>query len=80
MSFHTSNLSYKILSFADSESLPFQTFQILTRPRIGGHQLVGMRTYPQKLIRRCDVTAILVLYGLPRYIILQMLPLFDSNK
>lgn len=39
---------------------------ILRRPRIGGHQLVGMITYPQKLIRRCDVTAILVLYGLPR--------------
>ena len=39
-----------------------------------------MRTYPQKLIRRCDVTAILVLYGLPRYIILQMLTLFDSDS
>ncbi|CAN1257313.1 Protein DA1-related 2 [Linum perenne] len=36
------------------------------RPRIGGHRLVGMRTQPQKLIRRCEVTAILVLYGLPR--------------
>ena len=40
--------------------------QILKRPKIGGHRLVGMRTQPQKLIRRCDVTAILVLYGLPR--------------
>lgn len=40
--------------------------QILKRPRIGGHRLVGMRTQPQKLIRRCEVTAILVLYGLPR--------------
>ncbi|XP_022138892.1 protein DA1-related 2 isoform X2 [Momordica charantia] len=39
---------------------------ILKRPRIGGHRLVGMRTQPQKLIRRCEVTAILVLYGLPR--------------
>ncbi|XP_023546685.1 protein DA1-related 2-like isoform X1 [Cucurbita pepo subsp. pepo] len=39
---------------------------ILKRPKIGGHRLVGMRTQPQKLIRRCDVTAILVLYGLPR--------------
>ncbi|XP_051123076.1 protein DA1-related 2 [Andrographis paniculata] len=28
--------------------------------------LVGIRTQPQKLIRRCEVTAILVLYGLPR--------------
>ncbi|CAO2817142.1 unnamed protein product [Amaranthus hypochondriacus] len=36
------------------------------RPRIGGHRLVGMRTQPQKLTRRCEVTAILVLYGLPR--------------
>ncbi|KAJ8443185.1 hypothetical protein Cgig2_005736 [Carnegiea gigantea] len=43
-----------------------ERLEILRRPRIGGHQLVGMRTYPQKLIRRCDVTAILVLYGLPR--------------
>ncbi|CAI9772967.1 unnamed protein product [Fraxinus pennsylvanica] len=39
---------------------------ILKRPRIGGRGLVGMRTQPQKLTRRCDVTAILVLYGLPR--------------
>ncbi|KAI3427902.1 LIM zinc-binding domain-containing protein [Psidium guajava] len=36
------------------------------RPRIGGHRLVGMRTQPQKLTRKCEVTAILVLYGLPR--------------
>ncbi|KAL2932367.1 Protein DA1-related 2 [Bienertia sinuspersici] len=36
---------------------------ILRRPRIGGHKLVGMRTQPQKLTRRCEVTAILVLYG-----------------
>ncbi|XP_062000802.1 protein DA1-related 2 isoform X2 [Rosa rugosa] len=39
---------------------------ILKRPRIGGHQLIGMRTQPQKLTRRCEVTAILVLYSLPR--------------
>ncbi|KAL3523902.1 hypothetical protein ACH5RR_016736 [Cinchona calisaya] len=39
---------------------------ILRRPRVGGHGLVGMRTQPQKLIRKCEVTAILVLYGLPR--------------
>ncbi|KAK4743142.1 hypothetical protein SAY87_001143 [Trapa incisa] len=39
---------------------------ILKRPRFGGQKLVGMRTRPQKLIRRCEVTAILVLYGLPR--------------
>ncbi|GAU42420.1 hypothetical protein TSUD_247620 [Trifolium subterraneum] len=36
------------------------------RPRIGGHRLIGMRTQPQKLTRKCEVTAILVLYGLPR--------------
>ncbi|CAK9171833.1 unnamed protein product [Ilex paraguariensis] len=39
---------------------------ILRRPRIGGHRLIGMRTQPQKLTRRSEVTAILVLYGLPR--------------
>ncbi|GJR56862.1 protein DA1-related 2 isoform X1 [Tanacetum coccineum] len=40
--------------------------QILKRPKIGGHGLIGMKTQPQKLTRRCEVTAILVLYGLPR--------------
>ena len=44
----------------------FYNEQIHRRPRIGGHQLIGMRTQPQKLIRRCEVTAILVLYGFPR--------------
>ncbi|EOY17988.1 hypothetical protein QUC31_006665 [Theobroma cacao] len=39
---------------------------ILKRPRIGGRQLIGLRTQPQKLTRKCEVTAILVLYGLPR--------------
>ncbi|KAF6176024.1 hypothetical protein GIB67_032647 [Kingdonia uniflora] len=39
---------------------------ILRRPRIGGNRLIGMRTHPQKLTRKCEVTAILVLYGLPR--------------
>nr|CAB3496384.1 unnamed protein product [Digitaria exilis] len=39
---------------------------ILRRPRIGGNRLLDMRTQPQKLTRRCEVTAILVLYGLPR--------------
>lgn len=28
---------------------------------------MGMITEPYKLTRRCDVTAILILYGLPRY-------------
>lgn len=36
------------------------------RPRLGGHRLVGMKTQPQKLTRKCEVTAILVVYGLPR--------------
>lgn len=41
--------------------------QIQRRPRVGSQGLIGMRTQPQKLQRRCEVTAILVLYGLPRY-------------
>ncbi|GKU92018.1 hypothetical protein SLEP1_g5804 [Rubroshorea leprosula] len=39
---------------------------ILKRPSIGGQWFTGMRTQPQKLKRKCEVTAILVLYGLPR--------------
>ncbi|XP_019192635.1 PREDICTED: protein DA1-related 2-like isoform X3 [Ipomoea nil] len=39
---------------------------IQRRPRMGGRGFVGMRTQPQRLPRRCEVTAILVLYGLPR--------------
>ncbi|KAL1327268.1 hypothetical protein HN51_037338 [Arachis hypogaea] len=35
-------------------------------PRMGGHRFIGMRTQHQKLTRKCEVTAILVLYGLPR--------------
>ncbi|KAE9591276.1 hypothetical protein Lal_00038585 [Lupinus albus] len=35
-------------------------------PRVGGNRLTGMRTQPQRLTRKCEVTAILVLYGLPR--------------
>ncbi|CAL0308934.1 unnamed protein product [Lupinus luteus] len=35
-------------------------------PRVGGNRLIGMRTQPQRLTRKCEVTAILVLYGLPR--------------
>lgn len=41
--------------------------QILGRPRMGGQRrLIGMKTQLQKLTRKCEVTAILVLYGLPR--------------
>ncbi|CAL9175660.1 LIM domain-containing protein HDR3 isoform X1 [Musa acuminata AAA Group] len=39
---------------------------ILRRPKIGGNRILDMRTFPQKLTRQCEVTAILVLYGLPR--------------
>ncbi|XAR71979.1 hypothetical protein NMG60_11018453 [Bertholletia excelsa] len=39
---------------------------ISRRPKVGGHRLVGMRTQHQKLTRKCEVTAILVLFGLPR--------------
>ncbi|GER34899.1 DA1-related protein 2 [Striga asiatica] len=39
---------------------------VLKRPRMERAGLVGIRTQPQKLIRKCEVTAILVLYGLPR--------------
>ncbi len=43
--------------------------QILRRPVIGpGNKIVDMITGPYKLVRRCEVTAILILYGLPRYI------------
>ncbi|KAG9145046.1 hypothetical protein Leryth_018335 [Lithospermum erythrorhizon] len=40
--------------------------QILRRPRIGGYRVVDMFTEPYRLIRKCEVTAILILYGLPR--------------
>ncbi|URE40583.1 hypothetical protein MUK42_16679 [Musa troglodytarum] len=36
------------------------------KPRIWGNRILDMRTCPQKLTRKCEVTAILVLYGLPR--------------
>lgn len=40
---------------------------ILRRPRFGtGNRVVDMMTEPYKLTRRCEVTAILILYGLPR--------------
>lgn len=40
---------------------------IFKKPRIGaGNRFVEMRTESQKLTRNCEVTAILVLYGLPR--------------
>ncbi|CAN4101656.1 unnamed protein product [Withania somnifera] len=39
---------------------------ILKRRRMAVRGLVGIRTQPQKLTRKFEVTAILVLYGLPR--------------
>ncbi|KAK2426631.1 Protein DA1-related 1 [Trifolium repens] len=40
---------------------------ILRRPSIGaGNRVTDMITEPYRLTRRCEVTAILVLYGLPR--------------
>jgi len=41
---------------------------ILKRPQIGpGNRILDMITGPYKLSRRCEVTAILILYGLPRF-------------
>lgn len=41
--------------------------QISRRPKIGaGYRIIGMITEPYKLIRECEVTAILILYSLPR--------------
>jgi hypothetical protein len=43
--------------------------QVSKQPRFGaGNRAMGMMTEPYKLTRRCEVTAILILYGLPRYI------------
>lgn len=39
---------------------------IARRPRIGGNRILDMFTESRKLTRRCEVTAILILYGLPR--------------
>ncbi|KAL7135576.1 hypothetical protein ABFS83_11G107000 [Erythranthe nasuta] len=36
------------------------------KPRIGGYRIIDMFTEAYKLVRKCEVTAILVLYGLPR--------------
>ena len=44
--------------------------QISRRPRIStGYRIINMMTEPCRLVRRCEVTAILILYGLPRYYI-----------
>ncbi|KAL8528601.1 hypothetical protein ACS0TY_006153 [Phlomoides rotata] len=36
------------------------------RPRIGGYRIIDMFTERLRVVRKCEVTAILVLYGLPR--------------
>ncbi|KAH8516530.1 hypothetical protein H0E87_004757 [Populus deltoides] len=45
-----------------------QTISTVSKqPRFGaGNRAMGMMTEPYKLTRRCEVTAILILYGLPR--------------
>ncbi|KAL3721460.1 hypothetical protein ACJRO7_033888 [Eucalyptus globulus] len=42
---------------------------IIKRPIIGPGFVFGMRTEPCRLVRKCEVTAILILYGLPRYVL-----------
>ncbi|KVI02643.1 Protein of unknown function DUF3633 [Cynara cardunculus var. scolymus] len=39
---------------------------IIRRPRVGAGRIMDMFTEPYKLVRRCEVTAILILYSLPR--------------
>ncbi|XP_061375167.1 protein DA1-related 1-like isoform X2 [Gastrolobium bilobum] len=51
------------LCLSEEQTVPM----ILRRPSIGaGYRVIDMITEPYRLIRRCEVTAILVLYGLPR--------------
>lgn len=50
------------LCLSEEQTIP----SINKRLTFGGQRFVGMRTQPLKLTRTCDVTAILVLYGLPR--------------
>ncbi|KAG6478850.1 hypothetical protein ZIOFF_062295 [Zingiber officinale] len=39
---------------------------VLKRPIMGpGNRLIDLKTGPHRLVRRCEVTAILILYGLP---------------
>nr|GEV43709.1 protein DA1-related 1-like isoform X1 [Tanacetum cinerariifolium] len=39
---------------------------IMRRPRVGAGRIFDMFTEPYRLVRRCEVTAILILYSLPR--------------
>ncbi|GFQ08575.1 protein da1-related 2 [Phtheirospermum japonicum] len=54
------------LCLSEEQTVTSVNSSVLKRPRIERAGLVGIRTQPQKLIRKCEVTAILVLYGLPR--------------
>ncbi|GMI68874.1 DA1-RELATED PROTEIN 1 [Hibiscus trionum] len=48
---------------------------VLRRPRIGaGYRFIDVNTEPHRLIRRWEVTAILILYGLPRLLTGSILP------
>ncbi|KAK9105178.1 hypothetical protein Scep_022022 [Stephania cephalantha] len=51
-----------LMSFWRSRSVT----SINKKPRVGGNILIGMKTQQQRLHRKCEVTAILVLYGIPR--------------
>ncbi|KAH6761791.1 LIM domain-containing protein [Perilla frutescens var. hirtella] len=55
---------------SETRGLCLSEEQIITmvsrRPRIGGYRILDLFTEPYRLVRRCEVTAILVLYGLPR--------------
>nr|GEU87598.1 protein DA1-related 1-like isoform X1 [Tanacetum cinerariifolium] len=44
-----------------------QTISTITRrPRVGSGRIMGIFAEPYKLVRKCEVTAILILYSLPR--------------
>lgn len=55
---------------SETRGLCLSEEQIITmvsrRPRIGGYRILDLFTEPYRLVRRSEVTAILVLYGLPR--------------
>jgi len=49
-------------------TLLWSTYTGLKKPTMGPNgELVGLGTEPQKVVGGCEVTAILILYGLPRY-------------
>ena len=64
--FYFVELSYKLFVREVHYFTILMLFQIHKRPGNGSHRRIGMRTQNQVLVRKCEVTAILVLYGLPR--------------